>query len=816
MIETPSACVNATTNGDCQSVMNPGWTSVSSGIEWRRSLARQNRMASSAMWNSPPTRRYMLRKVIMSCWRALRTVISPPVAMAAHAHDATSRRSGMAVCVNPRSRGTPAIRRIRSGATQMIAPIFCSSAMRSMISGSIAALDSSVTPSASTAANSTCSVAPTLGYSRRSLVPTSLSAFRWMPSGRWSTEAPSDRRASMWNCTEQEPISQPPSVGTTASPKRCSIGPHSRMGMRLLPAKPLSSARPVGRTSAAEIRSAPGEGAVPSPPMTVSMSETISTSWIPGTLPMTQSSSVSSAATMSLGTLFLAPRTVTSPWSGAPPVTSRISVVAAGARLIGSSPSRAVGQARGCYRRRPPCAGPGRRVSSGHGQAAVPLHARARRPRAGDRAVHRRQRGRRVGAGGGGGAHHRGCLAVQAGLRRDGRARRLPQARGAAVDLRGGRRRDLGLQRLHHPARHQRGRPGARRAERRRRHHRGRRRRRRHPGRPRVASALPQLQGLGGDRGAAAGAGRAEQHAAAAAGVGGLRRGRLAAVARSPRGEAGQHGGEVAALGGEPVGATRAGPAHNPLLLEQAQALGEQVGGDAGKGPLQLGPAPPAEQQLADDQQRPAVADDLQRAGDRPGKRIGLGHGATVPPGARVHLTFCSNESTLLGMATTEISPATPLDELLGEARRVRDRHHGTRVTYSPKVFIPLTMLCRDHCGYCTFAKPPARLAAEPYLSSEQVLEIARAGAAAGCHEALFTLGERPEERYPVAGQALAGLGHASTVEYLAEACRLVLAETGLLPHANAGALFPEELAALRRVSASQGMMLESLSERLH
>src|SRR5215207_5029973 len=88
-----------------------------------------------------------------------------------------------------------------------------------------------------------------------------------------------------------------------------------------------------------------------------------------------------------------------------------------------------------------------------------------------------------------------------------------------------------------------------------------------------------------------------------------------------------------------------------------------------------------------------------------------------------------------------DISSATPLDELLGEARRIRDRHHGTRVTYSPKVFIPLTMLCRDHCGYCTFAKPPARLGASPYLAPEQVLEIARAGAAAGCSEALFTLG---------------------------------------------------------------------------
>jgi 7,8-didemethyl-8-hydroxy-5-deazariboflavin synthase CofG subunit len=163
-----------------------------------------------------------------------------------------------------------------------------------------------------------------------------------------------------------------------------------------------------------------------------------------------------------------------------------------------------------------------------------------------------------------------------------------------------------------------------------------------------------------------------------------------------------------------------------------------------------------------------------------------------------------------------DISPATPLGELLAEARRIRDRHHGTRVTYSPKVFIPLTMLCRDHCGYCTFAKPPARLGASAYLGPEEVLAIARAGAAADCSEALFTLGERPEERYPVARQALAELGHRSTVEYLAESCRLVLDETGLLPHANAGALLPGELAALRRVSASQGMMLESLSERLH
>ena len=155
-----------------------------------------------------------------------------------------------------------------------------------------------------------------------------------------------------------------------------------------------------------------------------------------------------------------------------------------------------------------------------------------------------------------------------------------------------------------------------------------------------------------------------------------------------------------------------------------------------------------------------------------------------------------------------------PLADLLAEARAVRDATHGTRVTYSPKVFIPLTMLCRDKCGYCTFAQPPARLD-RPYLAPDQVLAIAVAGAEAGCHEALFTLGERPEERYPAARDWLAEHGYPSTVDYLAAMCRLVLDETGLLPHANAGALFPDELATLRAVSPSQGMMLESLDPDL-
>ena len=150
---------------------------------------------------------------------------------------------------------------------------------------------------------------------------------------------------------------------------------------------------------------------------------------------------------------------------------------------------------------------------------------------------------------------------------------------------------------------------------------------------------------------------------------------------------------------------------------------------------------------------------------------------------------------------------AAPLADLLGGGGYgARCASGGTRITYSPKVFIPLTMLCRDKCGYCTFAQPPARLDA-PYLSPDEVLAIARAGAAAGCHEALFTLGERPEERYPVAGEWLAAHGYASTVDYLVGACaRLVLDETGLLPHANAGALFADELdAAARRQRRRRG-----------
>ncbi len=155
-----------------------------------------------------------------------------------------------------------------------------------------------------------------------------------------------------------------------------------------------------------------------------------------------------------------------------------------------------------------------------------------------------------------------------------------------------------------------------------------------------------------------------------------------------------------------------------------------------------------------------------------------------------------------------------PWEELAGEACRLREAGHGRLVTFSPKVFIPLTKLCRDVCHYCTFARPPRR-GERAYMSEEEVLEVARAGAAAGCHEALFTLGDKPELRYRAAREELRALGCETTLEYLARCARLVLEETGLLPHLNPGVMSEADVRALREVSVSQGLMLESLSERL-
>ncbi len=154
---------------------------------------------------------------------------------------------------------------------------------------------------------------------------------------------------------------------------------------------------------------------------------------------------------------------------------------------------------------------------------------------------------------------------------------------------------------------------------------------------------------------------------------------------------------------------------------------------------------------------------------------------------------------------------SAPLDELLAEARRLRS---GPLITYSPKVFIPLTTLCRDVCGYCTFARPPRR-GERAYMTEEEVLEIARAGAVAGCREALFTLGDKPELRYKLAREELRALGCGTTLEYLKRCAGLVLEETGLLPHLNPGVMTRRELEALRPVSASMGIMLETTAERL-
>ena len=167
------------------------------------------------------------------------------------------------------------------------------------------------------------------------------------------------------------------------------------------------------------------------------------------------------------------------------------------------------------------------------------------------------------------------------------------------------------------------------------------------------------------------------------------------------------------------------------------------------------------------------------------------------------------NDRDALTLATE-----TDTHKLAAVAAQLRDRGFGNLVTYSRKVFIPLTHLCRDVCHYCTFAQTPKRIGA-PYMSIEQVVEIARQGKALGCKEALFTLGEKPELRYKAAREALAQMGYATTLEYLHAAAKAVLEETGLLPHANPGTMTDDEIALLREVSPSMGIMLETASPRL-
>jgi FO synthase len=167
-------------------------------------------------------------------------------------------------------------------------------------------------------------------------------------------------------------------------------------------------------------------------------------------------------------------------------------------------------------------------------------------------------------------------------------------------------------------------------------------------------------------------------------------------------------------------------------------------------------------------------------------------------------------------LATDAISmlATVPLSQMMASAEAMTLEGFGPLVSYSRKVFIPLTKLCRDVCHYCTFATTPTHVG-KAYLSREEVLDIARAGEAAGCREALFTLGDRPEARYAAARDALAEAGHATTLSYLGEMAAAVLAETGLLPHLNPGLMDAADYAALRPHAVSMGIMLESASDRL-
>jgi FO synthase len=169
---------------------------------------------------------------------------------------------------------------------------------------------------------------------------------------------------------------------------------------------------------------------------------------------------------------------------------------------------------------------------------------------------------------------------------------------------------------------------------------------------------------------------------------------------------------------------------------------------------------------------------------------------------------------TLSANEALALAECNDLAAMMRTAAALRDRAHGPLISYSRKVFIPLTQLCRDVCHYCTFAHPP-RKGEAAYLSPDQVLAIAKAGAAAGCKEALFTLGDKPELRYRASREALAALGYATTLDYLAAMAALVLKETGLLPHLNPGIMTADDLAKLRKVSVSMGIMLESSAERL-
>jgi 7,8-didemethyl-8-hydroxy-5-deazariboflavin synthase CofG subunit len=204
---------------------------------------------------------------------------------------------------------------------------------------------------------------------------------------------------------------------------------------------------------------------------------------------------------------------------------------------------------------------------------------------------------------------------------------------------------------------------------------------------------------------------------------------------------------------------------------------------------------------------------------------IELGRDGTLPKASQMpHLTIPYHVDAALDKgaegrgvsredALSLINDA-PLAALLDEAATVRNRFKGRSVSYSRKVFIPLTHLCRDYCGYCTFRSDP-RAGVQPYMTPDDVVAVAEAGRRAGCKEALFSLGDQPERVFPEARQFLKALGFDRTLEYLAAMCELVLEKTGLLPHSNPGLMGLDDLRRLRETNVSVGLMLESASPRL-
>lgn len=173
-----------------------------------------------------------------------------------------------------------------------------------------------------------------------------------------------------------------------------------------------------------------------------------------------------------------------------------------------------------------------------------------------------------------------------------------------------------------------------------------------------------------------------------------------------------------------------------------------------------------------------------------------------------MHTTLIDRE-----LAIAYLDGGVHADTLLEEAARLRDEGHGRVVTYSRKVFVPITTLCRDTCTYCTFVKPPG--AGGQYLTPDDVLAIARAGDSHDCTEALLTLGDKPEAKWPQAQEFLNSMGCETTIDYVVQMGELIRSETRLLPHANPGIMSASDIAALRPTNVSMGLMLENISDRL-